>query len=108
MFEYFIGDAELFERVNAASGEREIDRASADDVPFAGIGAALIQFYVVTAPAEICREQSAGQSAPDENKFRHGARIGESGKQEKKLLVAMEVGFDKIEMWFPECDRSSG
>src|SRR2546423_11034967 len=89
VLENFIGDPKLLERVNAASGEREIDRAAADDVPFPRIGASLVKFDIVAAPAEISGEKSTGQPAPDENKFRHGRRIGESGKQEsrKKLLV---------------------
>src|SRR2546423_6042055 len=47
VLENFVGDPELFERVNAASGEREIDRAAADDVPFSRIGASLVKFDIV-------------------------------------------------------------
>ena len=58
--QHFIGDPELLERVNPARGEREIDRASADDIAFARIGAPLVKIDFVSAPPQIRREQSAG------------------------------------------------
>ena len=67
----FLGDPDLFQRVNPACRNRQIDRASADDVPFAGVSAPLVKIYVVSAPSEICREQSPRQSAADQNKFCH-------------------------------------
>jgi hypothetical protein len=80
----FLGDLDLFQRVNPACRNRQIDRASADDVPFAGISAPLVKIYVVSAPSEICREQSPGQSAADQNKFCHSPRIYESVTQESR------------------------
>jgi hypothetical protein len=52
----FISNADLFQRVNAACRDRQIDRASADDVPFAGISTPLIKLHFVSASSEICRE----------------------------------------------------
>ena len=71
----FIGDAELFERVNSARGKREVDRASADDVALARIGASFVKIDLVSAPPQVCREQSAGKAAADENEF--GSHFGE-------------------------------
>src|SRR5262249_48460197 len=63
---------------------RQIDRAPADDVPFARVRAALVKIHIVSAPSEICREQPTRQSAADQNKSCHPARIYESGKQERR------------------------
>ena len=71
----FVGDAELFERVNPAGGKREIDRASADDIAFARIGPAFVKIDIVSAPPEIRGEQSTGETAADENEF--GSHSGE-------------------------------
>ena len=80
----FLGDPDLFERVNSACRKRQIDRAPADDVPFARISASLVKIHLVSAPSEICREQAARQSAADQNKFCHSPRIYESGTQESR------------------------
>src|SRR6266436_4257272 len=77
----FLGDPDLFQRVNPACRNRQIDRATADDVPFPGVSAPLVKIYVVSVPSEICREQSPRQSAADQNKFCHSPRIYESGTQ---------------------------
>ena len=65
VLEHFIGDADLFERMNAARRKRQIDRAPADDVAFARISAPLVKIDIVPAPAQIAREQSAGQTGTD-------------------------------------------
>ena len=53
VLQYFIRDAELFERVNPASGKRKIDRAPTDDIAFARIGPALVEIDVVPTPPQI-------------------------------------------------------
>lgn len=82
--EDFIRDPKLFERVNSASGEGEINRAPANDVPFARIGAALVKRDLVAAAPEISSEQTAGEAATNQNELRHGGRFGESGKQQSR------------------------
>ena len=82
--QHLIGDAELFERVNPACRKRQIDRASADDVPFARISASLVKIDLVSAPPQIRSEQSTSESAADQNKFCHSPRIYESGTQESR------------------------
>jgi Flp pilus assembly protein TadD len=82
--EDFIRDPKLFERVNSASGEGEINRAAANDVPFARIGAALVKRDLVAAAPEISSEQTAGEAATNQNELRHGGRFGESGKQQSR------------------------
>src|SRR6266446_4606374 len=69
VLEDFISNAELLEGVDATGGEGEIDRASADDVAFAGIGPAFVKIDLVTTPAEKGAEQSSRQSAADKGKF---------------------------------------
>src|SRR4051812_33879431 len=69
MLKDFIGDAELSERVDPAGREREIDRAAADQVPFAWIAATLVEFDVVAAASEISGEHAAGEAATDQDKF---------------------------------------
>jgi hypothetical protein len=81
--ENFLGNPELFERVNAAGREREIDRASADEIALARIGPAFVKFHFVSATAQVRGEQSAREAATDENEPWHGGRISESGKKEK-------------------------
>ena len=70
VLQYFISNSDLFERVNPACRKREIDRPSTDHVAFARIGPAFVKIDFVSAPAQISREQSAGQAATDENKLR--------------------------------------
>ena len=72
--QHFIGDAELLERVNPAGRKREIDRASADDVAFARISPAFVKIDIVSAPAQVRCEQSAGQSTTDQDKFCFGTQ----------------------------------
>lgn len=69
VLKHFVCDAELFERVDPTGGEREIDRASADKIAFARIGAAFVKIDLVSAPSEMRGEQSAGQSTADENEL---------------------------------------
>src|SRR6266481_3592681 len=70
--------------VNHACRNRQIDRAPADDVSFAGVSAPLVKIHFVSASSEICREQAPRQSAADQNKFCHSPRIYESGTQESR------------------------
>ena len=72
--QHFIGDAELLERVNPARREREIDRASADDIAFARVGPSFVKIDIVSAPPQVRREQSAGESTTDEDKFCFGTQ----------------------------------
>jgi hypothetical protein len=55
-----IGDAELLERVNSPRGKRQINRAAADQVTLARISPTLVKFHLVSAPAKVGGEQSAG------------------------------------------------
>lgn len=71
VLEHFIGDTELFERVNAARRKREINRSPADDVSFTRISPALVKIHIVSAPPQIRGKQSAREAATDQNKFRH-------------------------------------
>jgi hypothetical protein len=52
----FISNADLFERVNPACRNRQIDRASTDDVSFARVSTPLIKIHLISAPSEICGE----------------------------------------------------
>ena len=65
-----IGDAKLLKRVNPARRNSEINRASAYNVAFARIGTPLIKIVIVSAPAQIGRQQSACQAAADKYEFR--------------------------------------
>ena len=67
----FMRDADLFERMNAPGRNRQINRTSADDVAFARISAPLVQIDIVPSPAQIGREQSARETAANQNKFCH-------------------------------------
>jgi hypothetical protein len=69
----------LFERVNAAGGKREIDRATADHVAFTRIATAFVKIDIVSAPAEVSGQQSACKSGADQNKLRHPKNMNESG-----------------------------
>jgi hypothetical protein len=66
--------------MNPARRDCEIDRAPADNIPFTRVGSPLIKIDIVSA-AQIRREQSARQTAADENEFRHGP---ESTNQEAR------------------------
>src|SRR4029077_14445667 len=80
----FISNPDLFERVNAACRNRQVNRASPNDISFVRVSAPLVKIHFVSAPSEICREQPSCQSAADQNKSCHAARIYESGKQESR------------------------
>lgn len=69
MFEHFISDAELLERVNPTRGKREIDRPPPDNIALARVGPPLVKIDIVSAPPQVRAQQSAGQAATDENKF---------------------------------------
>jgi hypothetical protein len=57
--------------MNTPGRNRQINRPSADDVAFARISAALVKIDIVSAPAQVGREQSARETAANENKLRH-------------------------------------
>ena len=84
VFQYFIRDSDLFERMNTPRREREINRASADHVAFARIRPALVKIDLVAASAQIGGEQSAGQSGADEDKLGHLENMNESGSRGKR------------------------
>ena len=65
VLEYFVGDAELLEGVDSARGEREIDRSPADKVAFARVSSSFVKIDIVSAPSQIGRQQSAGQTGTD-------------------------------------------
>src|SRR5207244_11113375 len=67
----FVRDADLFERMYAARRNRQIDRPPADNVAFARIGSSLIKIDIVATAPQVGGEQSAGQTAADQNKLRH-------------------------------------
>jgi len=75
MFEHVIGDAELFEGVNSPRRDGEIDRPSTDDIAFAWISPPLVKIDIVPASPEVRAEQSASESATDENKLRGHHKI---------------------------------
>ena len=89
VLQHFISKTELLERVNPARRKREIDRASADEISFARIGASFVKIDLVSASSQIRGEQSSGKSAADENEFlTHGANealmhISETVSQQK-------------------------
>ena len=67
----FIGDSDLFQRMDPARRNGQIDRATADHVPFARISAALVKIDIVSAASQICSEQTTSKPTADENEFRH-------------------------------------
>src|SRR5215471_3908488 len=69
----FMGKPDLFERMNPAGRESEIDRTPADHVAFTRIATAFVKINLVAAPPEIGGEQSARESTADQNKFRHSS-----------------------------------
>ena len=71
VLQYFIRDSDLFERMDPARRKREINRTPADHVSFARIGPAFVKIDLVSAPAQIRGEQSAGQAGADQDKFSH-------------------------------------
>src|SRR5579864_2398151 len=83
----FAGDSNLAKRVNSAGGERQIDRASTNHVSLARIASAFVKIDLVAPSAETRREQSARESATNQNKLCHAIRIYESGNQESRKIV---------------------
>ena len=82
----FLSDADLFQRVNPACRNRQIDRAPADDVPFARVSAPLVKIHFVSTPPQIRGEQvrppircRSEQILP----LAKNLRIRNAGKQEK-------------------------
>jgi hypothetical protein len=55
--------------MNPARRERQIDRATADEIPGARIGPALVKLDDVAAPAQIRRKHSAGKTATNQDKL---------------------------------------
>src|SRR5437867_9227281 len=58
--QHVICDLNLFERVNPTRRNSEIDRASAYNVAFTRISPSLVKIDIVSAPAQVGGEQSAG------------------------------------------------
>src|SRR5207248_318936 len=67
---HFPGNAELLQCMNTARRNREINRASADEISRARIRSTLIKGHLVSPSPEIRSEQPASQSTSDEDKFR--------------------------------------
>src|SRR6516162_8049874 len=84
MFQGLFSDPDLLQRMNTACRNREVDRASAHDVPFTRISTAFIKIDFMPTLSQIRREQSARQTATDKNKSCHSVRIYESGNQESR------------------------
>src|SRR5438128_2997017 len=79
--QYFVRDAELLERVNAPCRNRQIDRPPADNIAFAWVSPSLVKIDIVATAPQVGGEQSARQTAADENEFRHDS---ESTNQEAR------------------------
>ncbi len=84
VFQSLGSDPDLFERMNAACRNRQVDRASADNVPFARIGPPFVKIDLVPTPSQIRPEQSTRQTATNENKSCHFVRIYESGNLKRR------------------------
>ena len=67
--QHFIRDAELFERVNAARREREIDRAPADEISLTRISAPLVKIDFVSAPAQYAASNPPARPLPMRTNF---------------------------------------
>src|SRR5438132_3671227 len=80
----FLGNPNLFQRMDPARRNGQVNGASADDVPFARISAPLVQIHLVPASSQIRCEQSARETAADEYEFRHPVRIYQSRRQESR------------------------
>jgi hypothetical protein len=72
--EDFIGDAELFKRMNATGGEREVNGSAPDDITLARIGPALVKLDCMSATSQTGSEDAAGEPATDENELRSHAK----------------------------------
>jgi hypothetical protein len=66
---YFVSDTELLERVNAARGERKVDRPPPNEIARARVGPPLVKIDLVSAPPEIRGEQPSGKATTDEGEF---------------------------------------
>src|SRR2546423_7036572 len=86
--------------MNSAGGKREIDRTSANQVPFARIAPAFVKIDIVTAPAQIRREQSAGQARPNQNESRaqFRKRLAQSA-QRRQRRSDVAAGARKLLHW---------
>jgi hypothetical protein len=73
--QHFVGNAELFECVNPPRRDGEIDRPPTDNIAFARISPPLVKIDIVPASPEVRAEQSASESATDENKLRGHHKI---------------------------------
>ena len=90
MSQNFIRDTDLFERMNAPRRNRQIDRPPANDIAFARIGSSLVKIDIVATAPQVRGEQSARQTASDENEFRHDS---ESTNQEARKTGKGLSGF---------------
>src|SRR5438105_3050848 len=84
MMQRFVSDSNLLERMNAARRNRQVDGASANDVPFTRIGSSFVKIHIVPSSSQIRREQSTRQTAADQNKSCHSVRIYDSEDQESR------------------------
>jgi hypothetical protein len=57
--QHFVGNSNLFEGVDSTGREREIDRASPDQIAFARISPAFVKIDIVPTPPQVRAEQSA-------------------------------------------------
>ncbi len=83
--QHLVRNPELLECVNAARGEREIDRAAADEVAGVRIWTALEELDFMAASAEESGHHSAGEAAADQREFAQAATIlpiSHGGKQQ--------------------------
>src|SRR5438094_8506594 len=92
--QHFVSDPELLERVNPARRERGIDRAPADNIAFARIGSSLVKIDIVATAPQVGGEQSAGQTAADENEFRHDSEstnqeVRKTGKETEQRIMGI-------------------
>src|SRR5207249_1826096 len=65
MFQGLFSDPDMFERVDPARRNRQVDRASAHDVAFARIGPSFVKIHLVPTPSQIRGEQSARKTTAD-------------------------------------------
>jgi hypothetical protein len=68
--ERFVSDPDLFECMNPARRNRQIDRAPTNKIALAWIGPSLVKIDIVPAAPQVRCEQSACQTTADENKLR--------------------------------------
>ena len=98
-----VGNSNLFEGVNPARRNCQVDRATTDDVSFARISAPFIKIDFVSAPSKIRRKQAPSQSAADQNKSCHSPRIYQSGNQESRKDCETDTCFLPALIHFLEC-----